>query len=160
MSLVYLGLGSNLGDRRANIQAALELLDEPPQTQLVAVSHLFETPALLPEGSLEPQPAYLNAACALSCTLKPLQLLERLRAIETHLGRPPERPKWSPRLIDLDILLWGAQSIDEPGLKVPHPEMHKRRFVLAPLAEIAPGATHPVFGKSIAQLLEQLSTTA
>ncbi len=148
MAQAFIGLGSNLGDREANLRAAIEALPESDGIEVVAVSGFHET---APVGG-PPQPDYLNAAVELRATLSPSDLLDRLLAIESRLGRV-RLEHWGPRVIDLDLLLYGNRIIDLPHLKVPHPFMHQRRFVLAPLAEIAPDAVHPVLDKSIKELL-------
>jgi 2-amino-4-hydroxy-6-hydroxymethyldihydropteridine diphosphokinase len=155
VSRVHLGLGSNLGDRRAHLDAAVERLRA--LGEMLAVSPMIETPALLAPGDATPQPAYLNAAAALETKLEPQALLEALRAIERAEGRPAERAKWQARTLDLDILLWGDQVIDTVALVVPHPQMHLRRFVLEPLAAIAPEAVHPVLHLSVRELLVRVA---
>jgi 2-amino-4-hydroxy-6-hydroxymethyldihydropteridine diphosphokinase len=128
VTLAYVGLGSNLGDREATIRAAVEALPG-----VVAVSRLRETD---PVGVTD-QPAFLNGAVVLDTDLSARGLLERLLAVERGLGRE-RRERWGPRTIDLDLLLFGAETIDEPGLTVPHPRLHERRFALEPLAELDP----------------------
>jgi 2-amino-4-hydroxy-6-hydroxymethyldihydropteridine diphosphokinase len=126
VTLAYVGLGSNLGDREATLQAAIAALPG-----VVAVSELLETD---PVGVID-QPAFLNGAVALETDLSARELLERLLAVERELGRE-RRERWGPRRIDLDLLLYGSETIDEPGLTVPHPRLHERRFALEPLAEL------------------------
>jgi len=130
----YVGLGANLGDREATIRRAVELLPD-----VVAVSTLVETD---PVGFVD-QPRFLNGVAALETELAPRQLLDRLLAIERELGRTREGPRFGPRTIDLDLLLHGDAEIDEPGLTVPHPRLHERRFVLEPLAELDPELVVP-----------------
>ena len=133
MTIAYVGLGSNLGDREAIIRAAVEALPG-----VVAVSQLRETD---PVGVTE-QPAFLNGAVVLETDLSARELLDLLLAVERRLGRE-RRERWGPRTIDLDLLLFGAETIDEPGLTVPHPRLHERRFALEPLAELDPELTVP-----------------
>ncbi len=135
----YVGLGANLGDRERTIARALELLRAVPGTEVVAVSTLRETD---PVG-LEDQPRFVNGAVALRTSLEPRALLDELLAIERRLGRRREGPRFGPRTIDLDLLVYGDVEIDEPGLTVPHPRLHERRFALEPLAEVAPGLVVP-----------------
>jgi 2-amino-4-hydroxy-6-hydroxymethyldihydropteridine diphosphokinase len=150
VTVAYVALGSNLGDRRAHLDAAVRAL-EP-----LKVSRYLETPALLAPGDTTAQPEYLNAAAAVETALEPLAFLARLRELEQARGRPPQRARWQPRTLDLDVLLFGDRVIDEPELKVPHPQLHLRRFVLEPLAEIAPHVVHPVLHLSVRDLLDQL----
>lgn len=145
----YVALGSNLGDRRAHLEAAFAALDSLPGTRLLARSSLFETPPLGPAG----QQDYLNAAAALSTLLAPEALLDALLDVEIARGRV-RRERWGPRTLDLDLLLHGETSLATPRLTLPHPAMLGRAFVLAPLAEIAPEL--PVSGRSIAQHLALL----
>jgi 2-amino-4-hydroxy-6-hydroxymethyldihydropteridine diphosphokinase len=130
----YIGLGANLGDREAMLRAAVEQLAAEPGIELVAVSSLRETD---PVGFTE-QPRFLNAAAAVETELGARELLDRLLGIERRLGRTREGPRFGPRTIDLDLLLYGAERIDEPGLEVPHPRLHERLFALEPLLEIDP----------------------
>jgi 2-amino-4-hydroxy-6-hydroxymethyldihydropteridine diphosphokinase len=141
----YIALGANLGDRAANLRKALEHLAATPGVELGRVSSFLDNPAV---GGPAGGPAFLNAVAELRTTLTPRQLLARMLEIEREMGRE-RREKWGPRLIDLDLLLYGDQIIDEHDLKVPHPLMHERSFVLIPLAEIAPGVVHPVLQQSI-----------
>jgi 2-amino-4-hydroxy-6-hydroxymethyldihydropteridine diphosphokinase len=141
----YVGVGANLGDRRATIEAAVAALPG-----VVAVSELRET---APVGVVD-QPAFLNGAVALETELSPRELLETLLEVERSLGR--ERgERWGPRTIDLDLLLYGEETLDEPGLTVPHPRLHERRFALEPLAELDPGLVVPGRGR-VRELLSEL----
>jgi len=150
--IAYIALGANLGDRAANLRRALELLKQSPGIEVIGVSSFIENPAV---GGPANSPAFLNGAAEISTTLSPRALLDRLLEIEKQLGRVRSE-KWSPRTIDLDLLLYGSQIIDEQGLTVPHPLMHQRRFVLEPLSEIAPNVVHPVFNRTITDLLKSL----
>jgi 2-amino-4-hydroxy-6-hydroxymethyldihydropteridine diphosphokinase len=152
MPTAYIALGANLGDRRANIQTALDRLRDTPGIMVTSVSSLLENPAV---GGPSDSPPFLNAAAQLQTTLSPRALLDRLLAIEIELGRT-RREKWGPRVIDLDLLLYEDQIIAERDLHVPHPNMHQRRFVLKPLAEIAPDGRHPILKQSIKRLLDGL----
>jgi 2-amino-4-hydroxy-6-hydroxymethyldihydropteridine diphosphokinase len=151
--VAYIGLGANLGDRRSNILRAVDLLRLEPGVASVELSSLHET---RPIGGPPGQGMYLNAAAGVDTTLEADALLRTLLAIEARLGRERSH-KWGPRTIDLDILLFDDQVIATPDLRVPHPLMHERRFVLAPLAEIAPGVIHPVRKRSIAEMLGDLA---
>jgi 2-amino-4-hydroxy-6-hydroxymethyldihydropteridine diphosphokinase len=146
---VYLGLGSNLGDRERNIAAALRRLE--PLVRIEAVSSLYETDPVGPQD----QPAYLNAACRAVTGLQPRALLRHAKEVEYELGRR-DRSRWGPRPIDIDLLLYGDVVIDEGDLIVPHPELAKRAFVLAPLAEVAANAKHPLLGKTIESLANEI----
>jgi 2-amino-4-hydroxy-6-hydroxymethyldihydropteridine diphosphokinase len=135
----YIGLGSNLGDREGFLRRAVELLRDEADIDVVAVSSVRETD---PVGFLD-QPRFLNAAVEVETPLTARALLERLLAMEHALGRRRDGPRFGPRTIDLDLLLYGDESVDEPGLTVPHPRLAERRFVLEPLHEIAPDLVVP-----------------
>ena len=129
----YIGLGANLGERELNLRRAVELLGADPAIEVVGVSSLRETD---PVGYVD-QPRFLNGAVALETTLSARELLGRMLAIERELGRDrTSEERWGPRTIDLDLLLYGNERIDEPGLTLPHPRLTERRFVLEPLAEL------------------------
>ena len=149
-----IALGSNLGDRRATIAAALRAIEALPRTHITRVSDLFETDPVGPGA----QGKYLNAAALLTTSLPPRELLDHLLAIERSLGRTrTPHEQWGPRTIDLDLLLYADLILNEPSLTLPHPRMHQRRFVLEPLAQIAPDLTHPILHKPISDLLLSLS---
>ena len=152
---VYVGLGANLDDPPAQIHAALAALAALPGTRVLHVSRLYRTPAWGPVR----QPDYVNAACELETALGPRELLDRLLAIERELGRDRAAARYGPRRIDLDLLLDGAESIDAPGLRVPHPHLAERAFVLVPLAEIAAGIEVPGHG-AVHALLARLDHEA
>ena len=154
MTVVYLLLGSNENNRQHNIEQALRLM-ALKGCEILSQSALYETEAW---GLKEQQP-FLNQAVEVRTTLQPLQLLHTLKAIEKETGRV-ETVKWGPRVIDIDILFYGAAIIDEPELKVPHPYLHQRRFTLVPLAEIAPQLLHPVIYKTVVQLLAECEDTS
>ena len=151
MARAYVGLGANLGDREAAIRRALELVAAEPGIEVVAVSHLRET---APVGLLD-QPRFLNGAAAIETSLSPLALLKRLLAVERALGRTRDGPRFGPRAIDLDLLLYDDVQLDEPGLTVPHPRVHERAFALEPLAELDPGLVVPGRG-AVRELLAGL----
>jgi len=149
---VYLGIGSNLGDRAENIRKALASLDKTDGITVKTVSSCYETE---PVGPVTDQDDFYNIAMEIETTLGPGELLARVNWVEQRLGRVREE-RWGPRTIDIDILLWEDMVVDEGGLTIPHPEMERRAFVLTPLAEIAPKAVHPTAGESIAELASQL----
>ena len=142
MARAYVGLGSNLGDREGALRAAVAALGATEGIQVVAVSTFRETE---PVDYLD-QPRFLNAAAAVDTTLAPRELLDVLLAVERSLGRTREGPRFGPRTIDLDLLLYGDESVDEPGLIVPHPRLHERAFALEPLAELDPSLVVPGHG--------------
>jgi 2-amino-4-hydroxy-6-hydroxymethyldihydropteridine diphosphokinase len=135
----FVGLGANLGDREGTLLAAVDALGQEDGIEVVALSTLRETE---PVGVGE-QPRYLNGAVALETTLSARELLDRLLAVEQRFGRVRVAGEHGPRTLDLDLLLYGGTEIDEPGLVVPHPRLHQRRFVLEPLAELDPGLLVP-----------------
>jgi 2-amino-4-hydroxy-6-hydroxymethyldihydropteridine diphosphokinase len=147
----FVGLGSNLGDRADTLRRALEFLDAEAGIAVVAVSSFRETD---PVGYLD-QPPFLNAAAEVETELRPRDLLDRLLAVERSLGRVRAGPRFGPRTIDLDLLLYGDESLDEPGLAVPHPRLHERRFALEPLAELDAALVVPGRGP-VTALLECL----
>ncbi len=139
MTRAYVGLGANLGDRERTLLEAVTALADDDGVEVVAVSTLRETE---PVGVGE-QPLYLNGAAELETTLTARELLDRLLAVEQRFGRVRVPGEHAPRTLDLDLLLYGDEVIDEPGVTVPHPRLHERRFVLEPLAELAPGLVVP-----------------
>jgi 2-amino-4-hydroxy-6-hydroxymethyldihydropteridine diphosphokinase len=144
----YVGLGANLGDRERTLRAAVEALGGEEGIAVVGVSTLRETEPVGVEG----QPPFLNGAAALETTLPARELLERLLAVEQRFGRVRVPGEHGPRTLDLDLLLYGCERIDEPGLTVPHPRLHERRFVLEPLAELDPELLVPGRGR-VAELV-------
>ncbi|MBI2845399.1 MAG: 2-amino-4-hydroxy-6-hydroxymethyldihydropteridine diphosphokinase [Chloroflexi bacterium] len=150
MATVYLGMGSNLGDREKNLNLALEKLGRVGK--VTEVSSLYETE---PVG-YQDQPWFLNMVCELQTELSPHELLQSLKAIEKNMGRTPG-PRFGPRPIDLDILLYKDLVLNTPELIIPHPRLAERAFVLIPLAEIAPQVLHPVLKKTIQELRDSLS---
>jgi 2-amino-4-hydroxy-6-hydroxymethyldihydropteridine diphosphokinase len=149
----YIALGSNLGDRAANLAAAIERLRQTDGVEVTKVATPLENPAV---GGPAGSPAFLNSAAEIRTALEPAALLAKLLKIERSLGRV-RREKWEARTIDLDLLLYGDEVIREKFLVVPHPLMHERRFVLEPLDEIAPAAVHPALGKTVNQMLAELA---
>ena len=143
MTRAYVGLGANLGDRDATIRRALELLAAEDDVEVVAVSRLRETE---PVGLVD-QPRFLNGAAAIETSLSARQLLDVLLRAEQELGRVRSGVRFGPRTIDLDLLLYGGEIVAEPGLQVPHPRLHERRFALEPLAELDPGLEIPGRGR-------------
>ena len=154
MAQVFIGVGSNEGDRLAMLDQARQAMDRLAQTRLVQWSNVYETDPVSPV----PQGKYLNAAAELDTQLTPSQLLNALDRIEREAGREPveRRMRWGPRTLDLDILLFGALVISRQDLVIPHPLMHERYFVLKPLADLAPGAVHPLLEMTVDDLLKYL----
>lgn len=153
---VYIAMGSNLGDRRANIQGGLNAANTLKGTQVVRCSSIIETDPVGPSG----QGAYLNCVALLETTLDPESLLNELLNIETRFGRDrASEVRWGARTLDLDILVFGDQEIDQPGLTIPHPRLHTRSFVLIPLCEIAPGLRIPRHKKTPREMLGALESS-
>jgi len=150
---VYLGLGSNLGDRKANLEKALQLLGA--RLDVERVSSLYETE---PVG-YEAQPLFLNAVCRAQTDLGPLQVLSLIKGIEASLGRVPSFPN-APRPIDIDIVLYGGLVMQAPELTIPHPRLEERAFVLIPLVELDEGLVHPVSGEHISDLAARVQGRA
>lgn len=148
---VYLGLGSNLGNREANLRLALRWLE--PLVRIDAVSSLYET---VPVGT--GGPPFYNAVVRVVTGLTPRALLRHAKNVEWDIGRRPAK-RWAPRPIDIDLLLFGDETVNEPDLVVPHPLLGERAFVLAPLAELAPDLTPPGAGASVAELLARVDTS-
>lgn len=149
---VYLLLGSNLGNRKTLIKSAISQIDERIG-KVFTTSSFYETAA----WGKEDQPGFLNVAIGIRTLLTPAEVLERVLQIELDLGRV-RYEKWGSRLIDIDIILFGAHIVDEgTRLQIPHPEMQHRKFVLVPMAEIASDSVHPVFGLTVSEILERLS---
>ncbi len=151
MPIVYLSLGSNVGDRGANLRAAIDALT-PRGVHVKQLSSIYETE---PVDYLD-QPWFLNCVVEAETELTLQALLQALRSVESQLGSQKQFAK-GPRKIDLDILLYGSETVNTPELQIPHPRMHLRRFVLAPLAEIAPGLKHPSWPGTAAELLQRLA---
>jgi 2-amino-4-hydroxy-6-hydroxymethyldihydropteridine diphosphokinase len=155
MAICLIGLGSNVGDRRRTLDCALDLLDHMPAVQVAARSRWRET---APIGGPPGQGPFLNGAALLETSLAPLPLAMVLWEIETQLGRARHQ-RWGPRPLDLDLLLYDQLAVETPLLRIPHPRMAWRRFVLEPAAEIAPSLAHPAIGWTIARLLEHINTS-
>lgn len=148
---VYLGLGSNVGNRLANLRMALRLLT--PLCRVEETSSLYET---APAG-VEDQPSFYNAVCRVTTGLEPRGLLRHVKGVESQIGRRPG-VHWGPRPIDIDVLLYGDTVVEEPDLVVPHPRLAERGFVLAPLAELAPRLRHPTLKKTVRRLLDTVGS--
>ena len=146
---IYIGIGSNLGDRRANTAEAIDRITKIPDTRVMRASSLYESEPL---GNAKTW--FVNSVIEIETELGAESMLKRLKAIEDAMGRKRVKGKrWGSRIIDLDILLSENEVVDKRNLRVPHPEMHKRRFVLMPLAELAPHVVHPGLGQSVSAML-------
>ena len=145
--VVYLGLGSNIGDRESYLNRAIDALDAHEQIEVMEVSSFIETQAI---GKM-PQPLFLNGVVSVSTFLAPIELLDVTESIEKQLGRE-SKGTYDPRTIDIDLLFYGQQLICEERLIVPHPMLHEREFVLTPLNEIAPDFVHPILGETVSNL--------
>jgi len=152
MVQAFVGIGSNVGDRRTYCAEAAARMGRLPETELVRISPFVETQAA--EGVAGG--AFLNGVAELATSLSPVDLLRALQAIERALDRPDDHPPGAARTIDLDILLYGDRVVREGGLEIPHPRMAQRRFVLEPLAAVAPGARHPILHETAGDLLRDL----
>ncbi len=151
MTRAYVGLGANLGAREETIRRAIELLGREDEVDVVAVSRVRETD---PVGVID-QPRFLNGAVVVDTALAPRDLLDVLLRIERQLGRVRDGTRWGPRTIDLDLLVYGDEEIDQPGLTIPHPRLGERRFALEPLAEVDPELVIPGLGR-VSELVTHL----
>ena len=151
MTKVYAGLGSNVGNKRENILRAIDRIDAYEEICVKEKSGFYDT---TPVGG-PPQPDYVNCVIGLETEIEPQALLKEFKKIEVELGRKPG-VRWGPRVVDLDILLYGGRVVNDHSLKIPHERMHERFFVLEPLCEISPDIKHSVSGMSISELLEKL----
>ncbi len=151
--LVCIGMGSNLGNAAENCRRAVAEIGAEKNIKSVRVSPLYRTE---PVGEKD-QPWFVNGAASFETSMLPRDLLNLVASIERRMGRVREK-KWGPRVIDLDILLYGAEVVNEEGLVIPHPRMHERRFVLLPLADICPEVVHPVLGRTVSEMLLDLKT--
>ncbi len=152
MKTVYIGVGSNLGDPYGNCIKAVEIIKEDPFCTMKAISPFYRTEPVGVEG----QSWFINAVLSINTSLTPAELIEALLGFEKQMGRTRSGIKWESRIIDLDILLFGNEIINDKYLIVPHPRMHTRRFVMAPMADIAPELIHPVLGESMSEILGRI----
>jgi len=149
--LAYIGIGSNLGEKLENCLRAVEAIGSDARNCLVRCSRFYRTE---PMGKKD-QAWFINGVAAVETAMGPRELLEFLLSVEKEMGRA-RKERWGPRIIDLDILFYGDRVLNEEGLQIPHPRLHERRFVLVPLKEIAPGLVHPVFHRTVSQILGEL----
>jgi len=149
METVYIGIGSNLGDPYENCLKAVEAIKENPFCEIEALSPFYRTEPVGIEGGNW----FVNAVLSVNTSLSPAELIDLLLNIEKEMGRKRSVGRWESRIIDLDVLLIGSKIINDKTLTVPHPRMHKRRFVMAPMADIAPELVHPLQGKSMTDIL-------
>lgn len=152
MKTVYIGIGSNLGDPYENCIKAVEAIREHPFCEMEALSPFYRTEPVGVEG----QNWFINAVLSINTSLSSTELIEMLLEIEKEMGRTRSGIMWESRIIDLDVLLIGNEIINDKNLTVPHPRMHTRRFVMAPMADIAPELIHPIQGKSMADILNEI----
>ncbi len=162
MHIAYLGIGSSLGDRRSNCERSVELLNDSGKIKVISSSKWYITKAVIPQTSLkcrtlvEHYPDFINGVARIETELSPHELLKLIQDVEKKLGRVRTGKKWEPRTIDLDILFYDDLILDSSDLKLPHPEAHKRMFVLEPLCDIAPDLIHPVLKRTVKKLKEKL----
>ena len=150
MTTAYIGIGSNVGDRTMFVRSAVDALDADDDIQVRKVSSLYET---APVGG-PPQRSFVNVVVEIDTELSPQALLRTCKSLEEVLGREPSDIRWGPRVVDLDVLLYGEEKVNDPDLEIPHPRMAERRFALVPLLEIAPDAAHP-WGSRYADVLDE-----
>ncbi len=155
-NIAYIGIGSNIGNKAKNCLDAIQLIQAHPDCEVLRASSLYETEPLKLH-STDNDPWFANAVLKIRTYLNVYRLFHFLQSVEQSMGRPSEREKWSPRIIDLDILFYNDDLIKTVSLKVPHPEAHKRRFVLEPLTEIEPDLIHPIKGETAQTLLAKLT---
>lgn len=148
----YISVGSNLGDRIENCRRGMKALVSGEEVRITRQSRFYETEPV----DFTEQGWFINCVIRIETRLEPLELLDRLQAIQQEAGRTADRVRYGPRVLDLDLLLYDRLILDDPGLSLPHPRMHRRRFVLKPLCDIDPDVVHPVLGKAVRALLAEL----